>query len=275
MAVNIAKAGLPMMVLDTRAGACASAVESGAVAATSLAEIVEACEIISLCVVDDDQVLNLVLGETGILASAHAPKILIVHSTIKPQTADKLTEACGEKGWQVLDAPISGGDKGAQDGTLTVMVGGSREAFDRCLPIFHAVGQNVFYISERVGSGAVVKLCNNIMAMANCLATLEAVRLGELYDIPEHKIIEVTSVSTGASWWTENWGFADKLLSGHNLSGRDARNFMVKDLWDAVHAGEAKGVTLALCGSNALLGMDILHTRQRALSKEALDANGS
>lgn len=275
MATNIAKAGLPTMVLDHRPEACAPAVANGAIQADSLADIVQGCEVISLCVVDDAQVLNLVLGETGILATASSPKILIVHSTIKPQTADKLAEACGEKGWQVLDAPISGGDKGAADATLTVMVGGSRETFERCMPIFQAVGKNVFHISERVGSGAIMKLCNNIMAMINCLATLEAVQLGGLYDIPEQKIIDVTSVSTGRSWWTENWGFADKLLTGHNLRGRDARKFMVKDLWDAVDAAESKGETLVFCGTNALLGMDLLRTRQSALSDKVRDANCS
>ncbi|TPL00762.1 MULTISPECIES: NAD(P)-dependent oxidoreductase [unclassified Mesorhizobium] len=272
MAANIAKAGLPITVLDLRAEACAAAVANGAVQAGSLADLVQECDVIALCVLDDAQVLNLVFGEQGILAIATSPKMLIVHSTIKPQTAERLADACGERGWQVLDAPISGGDKGAKEATLTVAVGGSREAFERCMPIFNAVGQNVFHISERVGSGSIVKLCNNVMAIINNLATLEAMRLGALYDIPEQKIIDVASVSTGGSWWTKNWGFADRLLTGHTLRGRDARKFMVKDLWDAVYAADAKGENLTLGAANAVLGMDVLETRQRALSTKARGA---
>jgi L-serine 3-dehydrogenase (NAD+) len=263
LARNLLKAGFELTAYDVRAEAVEAVCASGAAAAHSLAEIARACPVVCVCVLDDEQVLDVVLGKDGLLSTDAAGGTLIIHSTVTPQTVDRVAEAANGT-WTVLDAPLSGSREAAVAGKLTVMVGASPEAFARHLPLFEAVGENVFHIGERPGAGSIAKLCNNLMAACNNLASLEAMKLGAAYGLDERTVVEVARVSSGDSWWIQNWGALDQMMSSHSSS--DAYYLFTKDVWDAVAAARKQGVHLPIAGVAALVGPQLLEERDRAVS---------
>ena len=265
MALNLVKAEFPVTVFDKRPGSMDDAVTLGGASAASLAEIAGCSDTVCVCVGDDREVLDAVLGEQGLFSAAGMMKTLVIHSTVTPRTMTTLAQAGEARGCSVLDAQVSGGRKASLAGTLTIMVGGDPESFELCRPVFDAVASNVFHVGPRPGAGAAAKLCNNIMALVTNYATLEAIKLAAAYGIPEETMIRVASVSTGNSWWVENWGFFDNLMRTHTLSGDDFYQFMVKDLWDAIAAAREKNMALPLAGIAAIMGPQIAATRDRDL----------
>lgn len=247
MAHNLLAKGFPVSVFDTRPAPLQTAQAKGAVVAASLAAMAENCDVIGICVWSEDQVNEILYGKDGLLSGTARGVTLLIHSTVTPQTVERIETACAAKGWSVLDAPVSGGRAGSVAGTLTLMVGGSKPNFDRCRPYFDAVGKNIFHVGERAGMGEVAKLCNNIMALCNCFVVAETLKLAVAYGIEEAAIVEVARVSTGNSWWTENPEFFDNLITHHPQP-----DVLSKDLWEAVYAGREKGLDLLLSGVVAL-----------------------
>ncbi|MFE3444680.1 NAD(P)-dependent oxidoreductase [Nocardia sp. NPDC059180] len=167
-----------LTVCDTRAEALVPFVDAGAESATSAAELAEKCAVISVTVVDDAQVRQVVTGPGGLLETAVSGTIIAVHSTISDSTAVDLAARCAEHGVELVDAPVSGGAPGAGRGALAVMVGGSAAAFARIREPFGCFGDLIVHAGP-VGAGTRMKLARNLLHFVAFTAVTEAQRLAE------------------------------------------------------------------------------------------------
>ncbi len=176
MALNLLKAGYRLVVFDIVPEKVQALVDAGAKAAGSSREVAEQAEVIITMLPDGPDVEQAVLGEAGVLEGARPGSILIDMSSINPLTSQKLAAACEAKGVEFLDAPVSGGEPKAIEGTLAIMVGGKPEVFERVKPILRAMGSSVT-LTGPVGAGNVTKLANQIMVACNIAAMAEALVL--------------------------------------------------------------------------------------------------
>ncbi len=247
MALNLIEDGFDVTVADLRSEPIETAVAAGATEETDLEHLAQTCDIIEI-VVDGDEAVRSVVFEEELFSRMRPGTILIIHSTIRPQTMEELDEAGAEHGVVVMDAAVSGGDTGAKAGTLTIMVGGEPEYLEQCRGLFETIGEDIFHTGP-VGSGQAAKLSNNIMTHGNHLLALEAMKLAEAYGIDEETMASVASVSTGGSWIIDNWGFYDRYLEEHTLAGSDELYFFLRHATkDALAAAAEKNVALPLAG---------------------------
>jgi 2-hydroxy-3-oxopropionate reductase len=173
MARNLLKAGYPLIVHNRSQAAVAELAAEGATKADSPKAVAEQSDVIITMLPDSPDVERVVLGENGISGAVRSGMLLIDMSTIAPATARKVRSALLEKGADSLDAPVSGGEAGARDGTLSIMVGGSEAAFQRAMSIFEVLGQNIVHIGD-AGAGQVAKACNQIVVGLTIQAVAEA-----------------------------------------------------------------------------------------------------
>ncbi|HEY9895253.1 MAG TPA: 2-hydroxy-3-oxopropionate reductase [Candidatus Sericytochromatia bacterium] len=178
MARNLLKAGYPLVVYNRSRPAMEALAAEGAVLADSPKAVAEQVDVVISCVSDSPDVEAVALGSNGIIEGAKPGLLYIDMSTIAPATARKVYTALKAKGADALDAPVSGGDIGAQQGTLSIMVGGDEPAFQRSLPILQAMGKNIVYIGE-AGAGQVTKACNQIVVALTVQAVAEALTLAK------------------------------------------------------------------------------------------------
>lgn len=198
MARNLLKAGFPLTVHNRSQGAVQELVAEGAQPAGSPGELAEQVEVVFTCLPGPADVEKVYLGDNGVLTGVRAGSILVDMSTIDPQTHQKIAARAAEKGAGYLDAPVSGGTTGARDGTLTIMVGGAAETLERVMPALQAMGQRIYHIGP-VGTGAVVKLINNMMSAINALGVIEGLVLGTKFGIDPELVYEVCSNSSAGS----------------------------------------------------------------------------
>lgn len=178
MAKNLVKAGYDVVGKNRSKGKEDLFVHAGGTNGLSVAKMAQELDIILTCLPLPVDVENIYFGEDGLIANGHEGLILVDHSTVAPGLNKKIAAAANAKGIEFLDAPISGGNFGAEDGTLTIMVGGKKEIFEKALPLFNVMGDNIYHIGE-TGSGSVVKLINNLMVAFHTQAVSEAVTLGK------------------------------------------------------------------------------------------------
>ena len=181
----------------------------GAATVGSPKEVAKAREVIISVVRDIPQTEEVIEGKgfwegKGVWQGIKSGATIIISSTLEPPYCQKLAMAGKEKGIHVLDAPVSGGKPAAEAGTLTFMVGGHETAFEKCRPIFEAMGKNIFYLGGH-GMGQAFKLVNNIMWIATAFDTSEAIALGLKAGLELERILEVTKVSSGNSAVVQNW----------------------------------------------------------------------
>ncbi|MEV5833701.1 NAD(P)-dependent oxidoreductase [Nocardia sp. NPDC052112] len=171
-----------LTVCDMRPDAVAPLTEAGAASAVSAAEVAEKAAVVSVTVLDDEQVRAVVTGPDGLLRTAAAGTVIAVHSTISDRTAEALAGECAEHGVELVDAPISGGAVGATRGKLAVMVGGSATAFERVRGPFGCFADLVVHAGP-VGAGTRMKLARNLLHFIAFTAATEAQRLAEAADL--------------------------------------------------------------------------------------------
>ncbi len=176
MARNLLKAGHGLVVYDLASAAVAELVQAGAKAAGSCQEVAAQADVIVTMLPDGPDVEAAVLGPKGVLEGASKGSVVVDMSSISPVSAQKVGAACAAKGVEFLDAPVSGGEPKAIEGTLAIMVGGRQETFDRVLPILQKMGSSVT-LTGPVGAGNVTKLANQIMVACNIAAMGEALVL--------------------------------------------------------------------------------------------------
>lgn len=179
MGRHLLKAGFSVCGYDPHGPQLTAFSDAGGRALPSPGAVAERSEAIVIMVADDAQVHDVTLGHHGILGAAKPGSILIISSTVKPSTCRNVAAVAEKRGVNVLDAPVARGQRAADEGTLTVFVGGERAVFDRCLPIFQAFGKDIVHIDDRVGSGQVAKLVNNLILWAGIVAVHESLALGE------------------------------------------------------------------------------------------------
>jgi 2-hydroxy-3-oxopropionate reductase len=187
MSRNVLKASFPVVVFNRSESAISELSQVGAIPATSPKSVAEQTDIVITCLPDSPDVEAVVLGPDGILAGARAGMLVIDMSTIAPATSKKLYTELKAHGIQSLDAPVSGGDIGAQQGTLSIMVGGEKDAFDRALPVLQTMGKNIVHIGE-AGAGQVTKACNQIVVAMTVQAVAEALTLAKKSGVDPAKV---------------------------------------------------------------------------------------
>ena len=239
-----------LVVCDVRAEARDSLADRGAQVARTPAEVAHVADVISVMVLDDEQVKEVVLGPDGILASGRSDLVIGLHSTIHPTTAERLSELCGPRGVAVVDAPVSGGFTGAHEGRLAVMVGGDDEAVERCRGPF-GMWAELFVHLGPVGAGTRGKLARNLLEFVSYAAAAEAQRLVEAADIPLDDLARVVRHSdaiTGGPGAIMRRDTMAPLARGDSWYDTMAhvRELGEKDLALALSVGDDLGVDLPL-----------------------------
>jgi 3-hydroxyisobutyrate dehydrogenase-like beta-hydroxyacid dehydrogenase len=265
IARSLLRAGIPVLAWDTSAAALDALVAGGAVAAVSLADLAGRCQLIMIVVVTDEQVRQ-VAGE--ILTAAAPGTCLVVHSTVRPTTVTDLAERAADRGIGVVDAGCGGGAELAEQGRLTLFIGGDDSDVKRCLPVFEAISEYRFHVGPP-GAGEAAKLVNNLMSIATYAINLEAMQLGAAYGLTEDTITTfVTPRSSGNSRGLRTWGRHDRARRERRAAQVDWSERMGKDLSEAAIAAGLRGVTLPLTAAAAqMLPMKL---RQRDREVDAL-----
>src|SRR6266704_1384262 len=198
MAHNLLKAGFAVIVHNRHQEVTDELVAAGASAGVRPQEIAASCEVLITMLPDTPQVEEVLLGPDGAIEGASAGLIVIDMSTISPVVTRTLAAQLAAHGMTMLDAPVSGGDKGAIAGTLSIMVGGEEDTFKRCLPIFQALGKTIVHVGGS-GAGQVVKACNQIVVALIIEAVSEALVLGSKAGVDPAKILQVLSGGLAAN----------------------------------------------------------------------------
>lgn len=233
MAVNLARAGFPLSVLDLDPAPVAELVGLGAHAAATPRELGERSDIICSVVMNDRQTLEVMLGGDGVLAGAAAGSVIVLHSTIGVATCREVAAAAEPKGIGVIDAAVSGAEERSRLGTLSLMIGGADADVQRAWPLFEVVGAELFHMGA-LGMGQATKQCNNLMSLVNIHVVEEALRLATALGIDEHKMREVAAASTGDSWALRNIDQMRALSGLHGEGLSHMGRFGRKDLSLAV-----------------------------------------
>ena len=204
IAANLAKDGFDLLAHDLRAEPMDELAALGATIASSPREIGAYGEIIEIVVVNDDQVETVMRGPDGVLAGARPGSIVAIHSTIRPATVHRMAALAAESGVIVVDAPVSGGARGAATRTLAFMVGGPDDAVARCRPVFEASGKSIFHLGP-LGAGMTAKLAHQVIICLNALAAHEGMRLAEKAGLDMKIMQEVVRAGGASSRIADNW----------------------------------------------------------------------
>lgn len=220
MAANVLRAGFELTVWNRTASRMEPLVAAGARAALSPRDAASDADAVITIVTDSPDVEEVLLGPDGVIHGARPGTIVIDMSTISPERTRFLSERLGEKGIIMLDAPVTGGDVGAREGTLSIMVGGDEQAFRRCLPLFQAMGRHIVHVGPN-GAGQTVKLCNQVIVALNLLAMAEGLALAAKAGVDVEKMLSVVQKGAAGSWALDH-------LAPRVLRGDYAPGFMVK-----------------------------------------------
>jgi 2-hydroxy-3-oxopropionate reductase len=235
MAVNLAKGGFDLIVYDLRREPVDELIAIGAKAANSPREVAGASEIIEVAVVDDAQVEAVALGDDGIVAGARPGSVIAIHSTIRPATARKIATESARRGIGVVDAPVSGGPRGAQSRAMCYMVGGDKELVERCRPIFETSAKSIFHLGP-LGAGMTAKLAHQVIVCLNVLAAREGMALAAKAGLDLTMLQEVVRAGGAQSRVADSWI--------KNQPTPNARKLWYKDLMLALEFADELGLAL-------------------------------
>jgi 2-hydroxy-3-oxopropionate reductase len=240
MARNLLQAGHSLVVHSRSRGPVDELAEAGAEPASSPREVAERVGVVITMLPDSAAVEDVVVGSDGVLAGASSGDLLIDMSTIHPTVSVAIAEAARERGVAVLDAPVSGGDVGARDGALSIMVGGEPADFERAQPLFDVLGKTIVHVGEH-GAGQVVKACNQVVVGITIAAVSEALVLGSKAGVDPERILDVLGGGLAANRVME--------MRRHNFLEHDfTPGFRIdlhhKDLGIALESGGEYGVPL-------------------------------
>jgi 3-hydroxyisobutyrate dehydrogenase len=203
MAANLLKAGFPLTVWNRTASRGDELVAQGAARGASPADVAAQSDIILVCVSDTPDVEAVILGAEGVIHGARPGSLVVDHSTISPQATKALAAKLAAQGVAMLDAPVSGGSEGAAKGTLSIMVGGAADDFQRALPVFQAMGKAITHVGPN-GAGQTVKLVNQVLVVGNCLAMCEALMFAQAGGVDLEKTFNAISQGAAGSWMFTN-----------------------------------------------------------------------
>jgi putative dehydrogenase len=249
MALNLLKAGHAVRGFDIRTGAVDAIVAAGGAAAASAADAARDAELLWLMVVSGEQA-EAVLFDVGAAAALARGGIVVAACTQAPALARRTAERLSAMGLTMLDAPVSGGVKGATAGSLTIMVAGDSAAIERARPVFGAVGQRIFDVGRDAGLGSTAKMINQLLCGVHIAAAAEAMHLAERAGVPLATMHEIISVSAGNSWM---WGDRGPRMMQDDPPVTSAVDIFVKDL--GIVLGEARALKAGLPLSAAAMQM--------------------
>ena len=258
MALNLHKAGYQLTVHARRPESMTPLAEAGAATAAGPAECAARSEVVFTMVSDTPDVEEVIFGPGGVAEGIAPGGVVVDMSTISPSATRSMAERLAGQGVQMLDAPVSGGDLGAINGTLSIMVGGEAGAFERVLPLFQAMGKNIVHIGAS-GAGQVCKACNQVVVGATIAGVAEAILLARASGVDPARVREALLGGFAASRILEVHG--RRMIEGDYAPGFKARLHQ-KDM--GIVAAAARELGLALPGAaqtgqylNALMGMGL------------------
>lgn len=248
MAKNLLKKGFALTVYDVVQKRVEELEALGAKRADTCKEAAEVSRIIIIMVRDDSQIDDVLYGENGVWEGVRESSFLIISSTVNPLHCQRIASEGEEKGVKVLDAPVSGGWIGAEAGTLTLMIGGDKGAFEECRPVFEAMGKNLFYLGDS-GMGEICKLINNLVMSVNLAMLSEGLGLARKAGLEAETFINVLKISTGTSWFAQNWELAKEYVRDYCQGKKGALWFAYdKDIKLALKLAEDVGQLIPLTG---------------------------
>lgn len=247
MAANLVKAGHEVHAFDLSEEALARAKDNGCATYTSVREAVQGAEAV-VSMLPNGKIVDSVFS-ADVIGQAPSSALLLDCSTIDVDTARKVEGAARAAGYQMVDAPVSGGIAAANGGTLTFMVGGSDEAFAKAEPILAAMGKAVIHAGAS-GAGQAAKICNNMILGATMIATCEAFALAEKLGLDLQTFFDISSKASGQSWSMTSYcpvpGVGPASPADNGYQGGFAAALMLKDLKLAIEAAQSAGATVPM-----------------------------
>jgi len=243
MAINILRAGFGLTVYDSREEPVRELASLGAQAARSPKEAAEAAGIVAIAVVDDAQVEDVMTGQRGVLEGARPETVIAIHSTVFPETVQRLAAIAKGRGVDVIDAPISGGEAGARQKSLCYMVGGEQALLERCREVLATSASNIFHMGD-LGSGAAAKMIVQVVTCINMLAAHEAELLAGKCDLDFVALQKVLHLSSAQSFVADNWLDRFKLSDDPMEIRRRRTEVFQKSLGPALAMAQQLGLSL-------------------------------
>jgi 2-hydroxy-3-oxopropionate reductase len=266
MARNIKKAGFPLVVHNRSRESVRELAAEGAVAAFSPAEVARQVDVVFTNLPDSPDVKLVALGEEGIIEGAHEGLIFVDNSTIKPATARDIAQRLAEAGVASLDAPVSGGDVGAINGTLTIMVGGAAETLEKVMPVLQAIGTTITHVGGN-GDGQIAKAANQIMVAAQMVAMGELLVLAQKSGADPQKVVQAIRGGAAGCWTLENK--PQRLFAGNREPGFKAY-MQAKDLGIVMDTAREYGIPLPSTAVQTQLYKAMLEMGMRDLDNSAV-----
>ncbi len=242
MVNNLLKAGHEVIVYDVIQENVDAVVNAGAASANSSKNVAEQCNLIITMLPNSPHVKSVVLGENGVLAGAKEGTVLVDMSSIAPLASQELYKACAEKGVRMIDAPVSGGEPKAVDGTLSIMAGGDKEVFDQVYDILMAMGASAVHCGD-IGAGNTTKLANQIIVALNIAAVSEALMLSTRAGVDPIKVFD--AIKGGLAGSTVMNAKVPMITDG-NFNPGFKIDLHIKDLNNAMETGHEVGAPLPL-----------------------------
>ncbi|KEO90086.1 3-hydroxyisobutyrate dehydrogenase [Erythrobacter longus] len=271
MAANLVKAGHEVRAFDLAQPALAAARDAGCSTFDSAKEACEGVEAVVSMLPNGAIVKG--LFENEVFGHAPAGAVLLDCSTIDVATAKSVIETATSQGYDMVDAPVSGGIAAANGGTLTFMVGGTDEAFARAEPILQAMGKAVIHAGD-AGAGQTAKICNNMLLAITMIGTAEAMKMAEKLGLDPQKFYEISSQSSGYNWslnaYTPLPGVGVESPADNGYAGGFATPLMVKDLRLAMEAAQTSDAAVPLGARAAALYEDFLGAGNEGLDFSAI-----
>ena len=240
MSRKILEAGYPLTVWNRKKEKALPLLSAGAKWADSPKAVAQASDVVITIVTDSAASEEVICGKNGVLEGAHPGLVLIDMGSIAPEMSRSIAERARARGIPLLDAPVTGNPKVASEGKLGLMVGGPKETFDACLPLFEKMGVKIIHVGEN-GKGTTLKLINNLIMGVAIEAVAEALVLASKAGIDPRKVLEITSVGGARTGAMETRG---PRMIQHDFSPHFSVNNMHKDLTGALKLGEEVGVSL-------------------------------
>jgi 2-hydroxy-3-oxopropionate reductase len=266
MAANLLKAGFSVVVHNRSQGAVDELVALGATAASSPKEVAAQVDVLLMCLPDSPDVEHIVLGPDGILANAKQGLVIVDHSTIKPATARHVAEETAKHGVMFLDAPVSGGQIGAEQGTLTIMVGGDAAALETARPALKAMSKNITHVGES-GAGQVAKCCNQIMVAAHMTAMAELLIFARKGGVDPRKVVDAIRGGAAQCWTLDNK--PERLFAGNRQPGFKAY-MQVKDMGIVMESAKEFDMPLPVSAVNTELYKQMIDLGMADLDNSAI-----
>ncbi|MDN4071503.1 NAD(P)-dependent oxidoreductase [Fictibacillus terranigra] len=238
MAAHLLKAGHPVHIYTRTREKAEELLSKGAVWRSTVAEVAKASELVITMVGYPSDVEEIYFGEDGILENAEKGTYVIDMTTSSPQLAEKISNSARELGLHGLDAPVSGGDVGAREAKLSIMVGGEKEDFEAVLPILKLMGQNIVH-QGKAGAGQHTKMCNQIAIASGMIGVCEAVIYAEKAGLDPSTVLKSIESGAAGSWSLSN--LAPRIINGNFEPGFYVKHF-IKDMKIALESAEDMGL---------------------------------